>query len=362
MASLLGFSACTIFHLIGCAATAAECSIVFCRVLKIFFKERNFMAKLLENAIAVLNGVVGDYLVRSQNGLATEMAFYHQGRPISLDAISFQRAFPTPPSRIIILVHGLMNTETAWAFSNGDDYGQLLAKDFGDAPFYLRYNSGRSIADNGAELSRLLTTLISVYPIPISEMILLGYSMGGLLVRSACHAASFAKDPWPWLPKVARAIYVGTPHLGAPMERVGRVVTKVLGAIPNPYTQLISEIANLRSEGIKDLGDADLRHEDRALKQATLLLQNPEHPVPLLKQIKHYLLAGTLSEDPTLALLFGDFMVPLGSATDGACIDAETMALPPSHIKILPGIAHIDLPRRPEVYEHIRAWCTPEET
>src|SRR6185436_16834441 len=94
------------------------------------------------------------------------------------------------------------------------------------------------------------------------ELILIGYSMGGLLVRGACHVAALRQLAW--LPRVKTAIYVGTPHLGAPAERVGRLVAKLLQAIPDPYTRLVGSLSDLRSAGVKNLGDADLRHEDRA--------------------------------------------------------------------------------------------------
>jgi hypothetical protein len=57
-----------------------------------------------------------------------------------------------------------------------------------------------------------------------------------------------------------------------------------------------------------------------------------------------------------MALLFGDVMVPLASATDGACSSPEHVLLPPDHVRIVPGISHVDLPRRPEVYEAILDW------
>src|SRR5262249_14992739 len=162
-------------------------------------------------------------------------------------------------SRVAVLVHGLMCTESVWRFPDGTDYGTRLAADLGFTPLYVRYNSGRSIADSGASLARLLTALVEAYPCPIEEIAFIGDNMGGLVVRSACHAATMEQHRW--LDLVRRAIYVGTPHLGAPLERLGRVVTSVLGAIDDPYTRLIAEVAELRSDGVKDLGDADLRHE-----------------------------------------------------------------------------------------------------
>jgi pimeloyl-ACP methyl ester carboxylesterase len=244
---------------------------------------------------------------------------------------------------------------------DGADYGSLLAREHGFTPLYLRYNSGLTIAENGKAFAALLERLVAEYPVAVDEIVPIGFSMGGLVVRSACHVASLAPIANGWLPLVKRAIYVGTPHLGAPMERVGRVVSKLLRSVDDPYTQLAAELADLRSDGVKDLGDADLRDEDRARRVPRIALRDPRHPVPLLPQIMHYLVAGSLSTDARLASVFGDSIVPVGSATDGECVDAATFALPPDHVKIVSGLAHMTLPRHPAVYEHVRAWCAPEE-
>ena len=160
-----------------------------------------------------------------------------------------------------MLVHGLMNTETIWEFSDGGDYGSYLARDGGFTPLYVRYNTGLAIVDNGLAFARLLDQLLSVFPVPVEELLLVGYSMGGLVVRAACHAA--VEKSAAFLPLVRQAIYVGTPHLGAPYERLGRIVSSVLQAVDDPYTKLVADIADIRSAGLQDLGDADLRHEDR---------------------------------------------------------------------------------------------------
>lgn len=318
------------------------------------------MGKKLELAIAILNGAVGDRLARTDNGLATTMTFIHQGRELPVERAAIERALPAGTSRVAIFLHGLMCTEDIWAMPDGTDYGSLLARDHGYTPLYVRYNSGLPIAENGLELSALLDRLVAAYPTPIEELVPIGYSMGGLVVRSACHVASLAAQS-SWLPLVKRAIYVGTPHLGAPMERVGRFVAKVLRSVDDPYTQLAAELADLRSDGVKDLGDADLRHEDRARGLPRVGLRDPRHPVPLLRQIQHYLVAGSLSTDARLASVFGDSIVPVASATDGGCVDAVTFALPPSHVKIVSGASHIMLPHHPAVYEHLREWCAPRE-
>lgn len=318
------------------------------------------MGKKLELAIAILNGAVGDHLARTGNGLATEMRFIAGGRELPVERGALARALPEATTRVVVLVHGLMCTEDVWTHPGGGDYGSMLARDHGFTPLYLRYNSGLPIAENGAALAAVLERLVAEYPVPIEEIVPLGFSMGGLVVRSACHVASLSSNA-SWLPLVRRAIYVGTPHRGAPMERAGRFVSKVLRAVDDPYTRLIADVSDLRSDGVKDLGDADLRHEDRALRLSRVGLRDPRHPVPLLPQIQHYLVAGSLSTDARLASLFGDSVVSLGSATDGSCVDAATFALPPSHVRIVSGASHVTIAHDARVYQHLRAWCAPPE-
>jgi pimeloyl-ACP methyl ester carboxylesterase len=237
-----------------------------------------------------------------------------------------------------------------------------LRASHGITPLYVRYNSGQPIADNGAGLAHLLDRLVAAYPVPLQELILVGYSMGGLLVRSACHVA--ATRELAWLPQLKRAIYVGTPHLGAPAERVGRLVTKVLRAIPDPYTRLIGDLSDLlRSAGIKDLGDGDLRHEDRASASDRLSLRDARHPVPLLPSIEHTLIAGSLAMDPRIAALFGDAIVPISSATARNAEATPELALPGERVHVLPGRSHLDLAHDAEVLTLLgRACATSEET
>jgi triacylglycerol lipase len=318
------------------------------------------MGRKLDATLAVLNGAIGDYLVRTGNGLATETTLVSRvgaERPLRLERGALAKAYPRTPARIALFVHGLMCTERIWEMPGGDDYGARLARDLGFVPIYVRYNSGLAIAESGARLASALTAFAGAYPGPIEEIVPVGYSMGGLVVRSACHVARLENQGW--LSRVRRAIYVGTPHLGAPLERVGRMVAKVLRAIDDPYTRLVGQLADLRSDGVKDLGDADLRHEDRSHKAGRRFdLRDAEHPVPLLPEINHYLVAGSLSEDPVgLAALFGDALVSVRSATYGL-VDPTCDVLPPSHVKILGGLSHIMLARDPRVYEVIREWCS----
>ncbi len=331
------------------------------------------MGDNLEQVIGVLNGAVGDYLKRTGNGLAIPMELMHDGRSLSLDRAAIAEVHPAATPRLVVLVHGLMSTEIVWrmpdgvsrwgreppqtpASCGGQDYGSLLARDLGYTPFYVRYNSGLHVSENGEALDALLEQLVRVYPVPVEGLVLIGHSMGGLVIRSATHVASEAPSRR-WLPLVERVFYIGTPHLGAPMERLGNVITWALRSIGNPYTQLIADLASLRSSGVKDLRYSNLRREDWEGADADALLQNRRHPVPLLPQIRHHLIAGTLAKEPHLALLFGDAIVPLDSATGRAKPHHRSAALPQSHVRVLPSIDHLSLAHHPDVYAAVRAWC-----
>ena len=332
--------------------------------------------KTMDRVLGVLNGAVGDYLVRTGNQLAMPMSIRTSDGEFAVTPAAVRAALPHPSSRIALLVHGQMATEADWKMpptqgttESSDDYGSLLARDLGVTPLYVRYNSGSAIASTGAQLAALLTELVVAYPIAVQEIILIGHSMGGLILRSACHVAH--QQGLPWLSLVRRSIYLGTPHLGAPLERAGRVATRMLRKINDPTTRLIGEIFDLRSAGIRDLGNADLRPEDRIADRTGYALTDPHHPVPLLTSIDHLLIAGAMTKLPWVAAMFGDGVVPLTSATHGSWEQPWTTAAQPratatarngilaDNVRILPNAAHAGLAHNRQAYPLILQWLQP---
>jgi hypothetical protein len=198
----------------------------------------------------------------------------------------------------------------------------------------------------------LLEQLTRVYPEPIEEISLLGHSMGGLVIRSACHYA--AELGLAWLGKARRACYLGTPHLGSPYEKAGHLLSLALGAIDHPVVQLTGTLANLRSAGVKDLRHGSLLDEDWQEQDLDAPFAKRPRRVPLCAGVDHYLVAGALHdrESHVISQLFGDALVRLGSATDpDRCAD-----LPLGHIAVLPRIHHMELSRSERVYAHLRDW------
>ncbi|HRG75311.1 MAG TPA: alpha/beta hydrolase [Leptospiraceae bacterium] len=305
----------------------------------------------------ILHGVVGDALEENASSLARKMQFYKGGKPINLTKEDIIKAYPKPTSKICILVHGLACDEMMWNFPNSkENYGNLLQKEMGYTPFYLRYNSGLHISENGKHLSTLIHTLFKNYPTNIKELILIGHSMGGLVVRSACYYGD--KQNVTWIYKIRKVFFLGSPHLGAPLEKFGNVVTNVLEHIPNTFVKMTKDVINLRSAGIKDLRYGYLLDEDWKGKDPDTLLKNSKNAVPLLEGVSYYIISGTVTEDPEsiFSVWFGDALVRKPSVLGKDKSGIHTLPIPEENHKEFPGLAHLTLMHDPKVYEQIKEW------
>jgi len=283
---------------------------------------------------SIVNGCFGDYLSQRDNGLAIDMAFYQHNRPLPLTSEALREAFPAPTGKLCVLLHGLCCHEGSWDYPDNParSYGSALQADLGFTPLFLRYNTGLPIPYNGKALDTLLEQLLAAYPLPVEELVLLGHSMGGLVLRGACHFG--AERGAAWVGKVSRVFYIGTPHEGAVLEQVGHLVNSILHAVPNPITHLIGNVANQRSQGIKDL-----RH-GTVLEGAAGIAA-----VPWLAGAQHYMIAGTVTDDPEhlAAKLFGDGLVQPPQAGE--------------NVRLFPGIDHMQLAHDDAVYKQIKTWC-----
>ena len=129
------------------------------------------------------------------------------------------------------------------------DHGAALAEDLGYTPVYLHYNSGLRVSTNGRRFAETLESLVREWPVPVRELVVVGYSMGGLVARSACHYGKLAGYDWPG--RLSQLVFLGTPHHGALLERAGSWVDALLGV--SPYSSPIARLGGIRSDGIRDL-------------------------------------------------------------------------------------------------------------
>ena len=314
-------------------------------------------------ALAILNGAHGDLVERAAPALAVRMSVRSGGKPVPLDPGAIAGVFPDATGSIAVLLHGLTENEAAWCFkaerhhgSRDITYGTLLHRDLGMTPVFLRFNTGLHISDNGRALDDLLAALVDAWPVPVQDVVLVGHSMGGLVARSALHqAGGGTADAKPWTHLVRDTVTLGSPHLGAPLERGVHQLTHALGRLPE--TRPLATLLRLRSVGIKDLRHGTLVEADWTDRDLDDVVPGKHTHVPLHDGARHFVVLVTLSRNPAgrAADLLGDLLVPPRSAS-GDTGDDDRLAFPPDHVHRLGGLHHFDLLNHPLVYERIRAW------
>lgn len=301
--------------------------------------------------ISALNGAVGDHLEATRNPLALRMEFCRGGQALALDPATLARSLPCTGGTLYVLVHGLGLNDAQWQDRDGEDYGSQLERDFGGSAVRLRYNSGRRISANGRDLAKRLQQLLDLHPSAPQRLVLVGHSMGGLVCRSACsHAARTGLD---WRERVVAAICLGSPHLGAPLERFGDRLSAALDAVT--YTRALARLTERRSAGVKDLRHGWCSDRDRPRSERR---DNAAEPLPELPHGRWFLAAATLagSSDGTRARWIGDGLVPVPSALGQHADPARSLQLPAAQRHVFRGLGHMDLLAHPQVQARLHGW------
>lgn len=309
-----------------------------------------------EALVAVLNGIVGDHLEETQNPLALPMRFRHMGVPLDLTPEALRQAYPEPCGKLLIVVHGLCMNDLLWT-RNGHNHGLTLAQDLRMCPIFLHYNSGLHVSVNGERFSALLEALVAQWPEQVEEVVLFGYSMGGLVVRSAHEAALRAGHVWP--KHLKRWVFLGTPHHGSPLERGGNHIDWLLEK--SPYAAPFSRLGKIRSAGVTDLRHGNLVHEDWEGQDRFETSEDRRTPMSLPVGVESFALAGVLGQDGAhlAAKHLGDGLVPVESALGKHPDPTRDLAFPSERQWVGQGMNHLDLLDRPDVYEQIRQWLAP---
>lgn len=304
-----------------------------------------------DSALALLNAAVGDYLSQSGNQLDISMVFRIGDRYVPLTEEALAEAMPEGRPRVAFFVHGLGATEWSWFLAaeeyhgdSGASFATLLERDLGITPIFVRYNAGRHVSQNGRMLAEMLEVFVARYPGELAELNLFGHSMGGLVVRSACHHAEEAEHGW--TRSVRRIFYLASPHRGAPLAKFGHLVGTSLAGIDLPTTRIISRIVEGRSDGIKDLRHGALIDEEWF----------EPHPLASRDSIpaqhaRHYFFGATVARDPEhpVSRIVGDLLVRVPSAS-GEAIASEQFEI---STRTYGGILHHQLQNHPDVYAQI---------
>jgi pimeloyl-ACP methyl ester carboxylesterase len=308
-------------------------------------------------ALAALNAVVGSGLAADDDPLAIRMAVRDRGCDVNTDPAGLADAFPTVTPAVVVFLHGLGENENAWRLRAGDagvTYGSRLAADLALTPVYVRYNTGRHISDNGAELSRLLTAVVDAWPVDLERLVLVGHSMGGLVARSACRLGTTGNEPWTAL--ISDVVYLGSPHRGATLARSARLLASALSTLPETKAWAAPLDA---SPGIRDLRHGYVAPEDWADCDDGPCRKNHATDVPLLPTANHYAVSATVVADPRspAGRVIGDLLVQPASAHGR---HREGRHLPFLDRVNVPGRNHFSLLNDAEVYEALHRWLAPK--
>jgi pimeloyl-ACP methyl ester carboxylesterase len=256
-----------------------------------------------EALLAALNGVLGDYLEETGNPLAIEMHLRH-------DTDEEPRGEPAAGAsgKLFVMVHGSCMSDRRWR-RGGHDRGAALARALQYAPVYLHYNSGRHVSTNGGDFAVKLEEFVDAWPVPVDEIVIVAHSMGGLVSRSACHAAEIAKLAW--RQRLRAIVFLGTPHHGAPLERGGSWVDVLLGV--NRYSAPLARLGKIRSAGVTDLRFGNVLDEHWYGRDRFEQGDRVRRPLPLPDGVACYAIAGSVTGAIT-GEFGGDGLVPVNSA------------------------------------------------
>lgn len=255
-------------------------------------------------------------------------------------------------------MHGLCCNENCWRLyaepgdPESEPYAQRLAADLGFTPYFARYNTGLHVSQNGRLLAREMARLVDAHPVPVGEIVLIGHSMGGLVSRAACHSAR--RGTAGWADAVSNVICLGTPHLGAPLEKAVHLGTTLLDGFP--LTRPLAALLNARSRGIQDLRFGYVADQDWRGRDPRTQYDAQRTPIARLPGARYHFLGSSIgrSEHDPVGEVIGDGLVRLTSSTARELADADTAVLFRTH--------HMRMLNHPAVYRQIRGRLQPRCT
>ena len=306
-------------------------------------------------AIAALNGVCGDHLETTNNPLAIQMSLRSTEGALDLEAGSLVSAVPHASPHLVVMVHGLSLSELSWKRGGGPCIGEQLQAELGYTPLYLRYNTGRHISANGQQFAQLLQTLCETWPTEVKSISLVGHSMGGLVIRSACCYAQRSEAQW--LQHLQKIICLGTPHHGSPLEKAGHAFETAMQKIPYLEPMLFGK---LRSVGIKDLRHGSLLDEDWQGHDPDSSGADTRQVVPMVPGVQYFFAAASVGRDHSdpLGLLLGDLLVRPDSAVGTHKNALRKLNIEPQNCRVFHEKNHFDLLSDNRVQQQVLDWCS----
>lgn len=281
-----------------------------------------------DRMVAIVASLWGDTADIRLERLATTMS----ARDTAGTLVHPSDGAPEPvTSRLVVLIHGLSQTDDCWAGPGG--LLEELDRNPDLSVITIRYNPALPIASNGDHLDALLMDITDRWPVPLESVSLVGYSMGGVVAHHALAAGE--RRGRSWFAIVDDVISIGAPHGGS---RIETAVTSASMALRIArHTRPLADFVDSRSRGIKDL------HTD---------VDRPAGPGDPT-HVRYHFVTGGITRRPTnpISIIAGDLVVHPASAS------GPSHLTPTSQVR-LGGVHHIDLVRDPAVVMQVVAWLT----
>ncbi|MFC7668108.1 hypothetical protein ACFQT0_12465 [Hymenobacter humi] len=224
---------------------------------------------------------------------------------------------------------------------------------------------------------------------------LVGHSMGGLIIRSAGYYASLNEElgmkneeldaqekmseevpspannssffithssfnKAPWLAHLRSVFLLGTPNDGSWLEQNSHLTARLLERINLFPTRFLSKALNKRSNGIKDLRYSILVEDDWQDAHANDLVP-PRTSVPPLPGVQYHILMGSWlrsTRPSALREYFGDGLVGHGSARGHTTFGDEAALAAGAKVRtaVFNQQHHGGLLTHPEVFQYLKQW------
>ncbi len=306
-----------------------------------------------EIILSILNGVIGDYLEEKENPLKIDMQFRYQSKALKIDTESLKTAYPNINGKILLMVHGSCMNDIQWTRKN-HNHGAVLAENLNKTLVYLNYNSGKHISTNGKNLSKLLQELTENWPVPVTELVIINHSMGGLVTRSALHYGQQKQKNW--TNHLKKIIFLGTPHHGSYIEKTGNYLDLILESIP--YAKPFARLGKIRSAGVTDLRYGNLVDEDWHDKDRFELKKDHRQNIQLPKNIKCFSIAAVNGKknDFVKNKILGDTLVSVKSALGQHKNPDKVLKFKKENMFIAYENNHLDLLNNLKILDKLNAW------
>lgn len=304
--------------------------------------------------VAAVNGLIGDELRRRDDPQTITMAVRVDGADVSATGWPLADAFRGSSGHLVIFVHGLCENEESWAKGakvQGPTYAERIVAETDGTPVMIRYNTGLHISENGLHLDTLMQQLVRHWPVPVTRITLVGYSMGGLVARAATNFATAEGQTWQHL--VRDVICLGTPHTGANLEKAAHLGSRVLRFLPEsaPFSAILEH----RSAGIVDLRHGYITRDEWEGQDLTGQWGLDRIAAAPLPHAEYHFVAATLgaSQRHPLSSVLGDLLVHFSSATGvgraGPVVDG-------ARFEYLASAHHFALLNHPQIGDWIVEW------